>query len=174
LSSRIDDLQKSLGQTTQQLSQISEKLSALQSPSSAADPAMQERLGKLEQKLSALEQQKVAPAAVAPDHSASIDEVIPPQVKKKPKVIISHIVVHHKRVVRVVHEHEGVKPAPAKPNTWVLRAATPGEAWVAKGSETRELRPVHVGEELSGIGRVTSIKQVGDTWVVQGTHGTVR
>ena len=56
---------------------------------------------------------------------------------------------------------------------WILRAATPDEAWVAKGSETRELRPVHIGDKLPGIGKVVAIRQTGDGWVLEGTSGSI-
>jgi hypothetical protein len=56
----------------------------------------------------------------------------------------------------------------------MVRAAAPGEAWVAKDATTRELRPVHVGDELPGIGRVQAIHQMGDNWVIEGTRGTLR
>lgn len=166
LSNRIDDLQKSLSQTTQQLGQINDKLATAVAPTASGqsqpDPALQERLNRLEQKLVQLEQQPKEMAAPV-THHVSVDTILPERSTKHVHHISSHSFTHHKMAA-----------AKGKSNGWILRAATPDEAWVAKDAKTRELRPVHVGDELGNIGKVTSIQQVGDTWVVQGTHGTVR
>ena len=56
---------------------------------------------------------------------------------------------------------------------WILRAATPNEAWVAKSSSSSDLVHVKPGESLAGIGQVQSIRAVGDRWVIEGTEGAV-
>jgi hypothetical protein len=185
LSTRIDDMQKALQQATLQLGQIAEKLAAAPQPAPAAspptpaasppmlvasqpNPAMQERLDKLEQKLLQIEQEKAAPPT-APAHQAAVDKVIPPQTMKKPRREVAHNAARHKTKAKPKPKHVA-----AAPNAWVLRAARPDEAWIARGTETRALQPVHVGDDLIGIGKVTAIQQVGDAWVVQGTHGTIR
>ncbi len=164
LQSRIDDLQKALGQTTQQVGQISEKLTVVAPASGSApvsaqpDVAMEERLNKLEQKLLQMEQHQGASVSRA----AAVDAVYPSHVSKK-----SHHTVKAKaKLVKAPKESTKTK--------WVLRAATPGEAWVAKDASTRELRPLHVGDEFGPVGKVTAIRQVGDAWLVQGTTGTVK
>jgi len=171
LSARIDDLQKSLSQATAQLGQINDKLSAGQAPSAVPAPvavqpdaATQERLDKLEQKLIQMEQHQATLPASAPQLTA-VDTVFPPQAVKKPK----HTSPHKAPPRKVAHQ--APKVAAEK---WILRAATPDEAWIAKSVDSRELRPVHVGDDLPGIGKVTSIRQVGDAWVLQGTSGTIR
>jgi uncharacterized coiled-coil protein SlyX len=166
LSDRIDDLQKSLSQATAQLGQISEKLNASQTQGAAPvsvppDAAIQERLDKLEQKLAQMEQHQAAP----PPPLTSVDTVFPPQTSRKSKHVS----------VRKPSTHKIARQAPkASKEKWVLRAATPDEAWVAKSADSRELRPVHVGDDLAGIGKVTDIRQEGDSWILRGTAGTVR
>ena len=56
---------------------------------------------------------------------------------------------------------------------WVLRAAKPGVAWVAKkGSD--DLHMVETGDSLTGIGKITSITQDSyGAWVVRGTKGRI-
>ena len=56
---------------------------------------------------------------------------------------------------------------------WVLRAASPGKAWVSeKGSN--ELRVVKAGETLEGIGKVNAIvKDSSGRWVVDGVGGRI-
>ena len=164
LSGRIDDLQKSLGLTAQQLTQINDKLSkntgAAQAPAQN-NSALEDRLNQLEQKLMQMQQQ---PKAVreAPVHDDMVENVIPVHSKKTKHAAV-HVSAHHKKV-----------HVAAKPNRWVLRSAAPDEAWIAKDAKTRQLRPVHVGDNVESIGKVTAIQQVGDTWVVQGSHGTIR
>ena len=56
---------------------------------------------------------------------------------------------------------------------WVLRAASPGKAWVSeKGSN--ELHIVKPGEKLDGIGKVNAIvKDSSGHWVVDGVSGRI-
>lgn len=56
--------------------------------------------------------------------------------------------------------------------SWELRAAQPGKAWVSKKGQ-RDVRPVVVGDSLSGIGRITAISYNGARWSVQGTSGRI-
>lgn len=88
----------------------------------------------------------------------------------------------HKRAKPVDSEVSNVTVAPT-PTTgmlevphgaWILRAATPNEAWVAKNASSSDLTHVRLGESLPGIGQVQSIRPVGDTWVIEGTEGVVR
>lgn len=179
LQTRIDDLQKSLSQTTDQLNQVNEKLAAAQQPvaiSTAApaaaqmDSATQERINKLEQKILQLEQhQETAPPATvtAAPTATAVDKAFP-QARVK-KTYTSHHASH-----KSAHKSAAKTAKTAEHEKWVLRAASPDEAWVAKGTESRELRPVHVGDEVAGIGKVTGIKQSGGAWVLQGTTGSIR
>jgi intracellular multiplication protein IcmG len=168
LSSRIDDLQKVLAQATEQLGQISDKLSSVQTgavvPAGAAssDPALQERLNKLEQKMLQMEQHRSP-------RSASVEDVYPSKTTIKPKT--THTKAHSGLRRTVVRLAPIVKPASQK---WILRAASPEEAWIAKDAQTRELRPVHVGDSVPGVGKITAILQRGDTWSVQATNGVIR
>ena len=66
------------------------------------------------------------------------------------------------------------RPVPAGKNAWVLRAATPGMAWVSPAPSSAELRRVVVGDRLDGIGAVTAIRQDNGHWIVEGANGTIR
>ena len=61
----------------------------------------------------------------------------------------------------------------ANPIHWELRSAQPGKAWVSKKGQAG-VQEISVGERLSGIGRVTSITQVGGRWKVSGTTGSIK
>ena len=97
------------------------------------------------------------------------------------KAHVPSSVVKHRENHQESHKvaHKAVKKAPVaeaapEPPQWVLRAASPGQAWVATSAVSRDLKQLHVGDSLPGIGRVTAIQQQGDAWLVQGTTGTIR
>ena len=184
LSSRIDDLQKSLGQATQQLGQINEKLAegSTQSPASVSaqpDPGTMDRIGKLEQKVMQIEQQQQQQGN-APVRSAVSTTHHEHHVRASRSFAYAprHRTVHHASSAlesQPSASSSQMLPEGGPPSSmWVLRAATMDEAWVAKGATTRQLRPVHVGDELAGIGRITSIQQNGSGWVVEGTAGSIQ
>jgi len=58
------------------------------------------------------------------------------------------------------------------PQTWELRSAADGVAWVSRPADNQLYR-VSVGDELPGVGRVTAIRQQGDSWIVVGTTGQI-
>jgi hypothetical protein len=45
---------------------------------------------------------------------------------------------------------------------------------VADSANSRNLKALHVGDELNGIGRVTAIQQNNGGWIVQGTKGSIQ
>ncbi len=66
-----------------------------------------------------------------------------------------------------------VKKAQPKTVQWELRAAQPGKAWVAQKGRS-DLQPVIVGDTLSGLGRITSITFVNNSWIVVGQNGSIK
>lgn len=64
------------------------------------------------------------------------------------------------------------RPRSAPAPQWELKAAQPGKAWVAQKGKS-DIRPVMVGEELSGIGRIRSISFDGSRWVIEGDSGRI-
>jgi len=159
LATRMDDLQKTLDQATQQLGQVTNMVAM--SAGAPSNKDVQDRLDKLEQEITTLHampaktashEKPMAPAALA---APSVKTTLKPVVKK------------------VTHE---VKPLvkPEAPVSWVLRAASPGQAWVATSAQAHDLKEVHVGDTLPGIGQVTAIQQEGDNWVVKGSKGMIQ
>lgn len=197
LEARLDEMEKSLDQATKQLNQVSNMVAAT-APTAAGSNAVEDRLSKIEQGLQSLERGQAAalsaraaeqatanksaqavektvaapapePEEAAPALQPVAEEAPPPAehpaVKKakaraKPKTSASHKTKTH-----------AAKTAPV--THWVLRAATPQEAWVSEGEDSPQLRHVGIGDSLPGIGRVQSIRQVGDDWVVEGSSGTI-
>ncbi len=175
LSNRVEDLQKSLAQATQQLTQVNAALaSRTASADTGSSPALDDRLSKIEQKL--MQVQHAAPASSI-DANAGFDAA--PHKAYVGKTHHTSYKSHysHKTVVKKTSHRMAMlpqeKPAIMAPS-WVLRAASPDEAWVAQDSFTPELRRVRVGDSLPGVGAVRAIHQTGDIWVVEGSQGTIR
>lgn len=84
-----------------------------------------------------------------------------------------------KPVVKAAPKKVDSKPAVTKKKTssksvvWELRAAQPGKAWVSQKGK-RDMKPVVVGDSLSGIGRIQGIDLVNGRWVVRGSGGTIK
>ena len=159
LSSRVDELERLLSQTSQQLNEVTAK--------NAKTEEVNARLMKLEKRV---DQQA---RHVVPTHTEIADENF---YAKKPEPKVQKPVVTHTKAVpapKVAPKPvEAVKAVPAV--VWIIRAAIPNEAWVAKDSSTSALQHVKVGDVLSGIGRITAIHQKADKWVVDGTEGSIR
>ncbi|MGE4350937.1 MAG: hypothetical protein AB7E52_01965 [Bdellovibrionales bacterium] len=66
------------------------------------------------------------------------------------------------------------KKKSAKKIEWVLRAATPRDAWVAPSPDSSELRRIRIGETLPGLGKIKEIRPNGSVWEVVGSQGTLR
>jgi len=83
-----------------------------------------------------------------------------------------------KRVAKKTSKNHPATDTPAEPTkvatSWVLRAATPGEAWVSGDATSADLRHVQVGDELPGIGKVKSITQSPNGWEIDGSEATIR
>lgn len=181
LSNRVEDLQKSLAQTAQQLSQVSNELS---NSSGGSNAAIDERLAKIEQKLTQLEG-GVSSSSRAHAHTHAVvasDETLP-ATRTYSKHHSHKSQASLRKATRAKSVKMGSRPRnlelPEMPMTpgqthWVLRAATPTEAWVASDETSAELKHIQVGDTLSGIGSVQAIHQNGDSWIIEGSKGTIR
>ena len=201
LSNHVEDLQKSLQQATQQLTQVSSMMATNQ-VNNGPNPALDDRLNKIEQHLMQIEH-AAPPTLSSPSVMANDTGLAKPDISmggnvgsKSSAVHTAHHThvatsqpVHTAKTVHKTVKHKGHK-APssdvdvaadssagvleAPHSSWVLRAATPNEAWVAKNDSSSDLTHVRVGETLPGIGQVQSIRPIGDSWVIEGTDGVVR
>ena len=86
----------------------------------------------------------------------------------------AHKAVAHPRtaLAKAAHKQAVAKTAAVKAPHWVLRAAVPGEAWIATSADTPDLRHVKVGDSVTGLGQITAITSTGMGWIVQGTLGS--
>ncbi len=178
LTSRVDDLQKALDQATQQLGQVSNMVAANPPSQNTAqtNPALEERLDKLEQRLAQLSNSETASTSSGisePQPTSRSNSVVMSRMTHKakhksrkhgaPKNVAHNVSRHHTKVANA---------GPANTH-WVLRAATPDSAWVATSASSADLRRVEIGDDLPGVGRVRAIHQTGDSWVIEGSKGTV-
>ena len=179
LTVRIEDLQKKLDQTSTQLNQVANVVTANMGidNSDAKTKDLQDRLDKLERRVTA----NAAPALSAP--AALPPSVVVSPIASAPQVVVPAAAVHkqahkvehkaHAESHKKAHRVASVAKTPAAP-AWVLRAATPVQAWVATSSASRELKPLRVGDTFDGIGQVVSIQQRDGNWVVEGTKGIIQ
>jgi len=144
-------------------SALNQKITALQQKLDQSEAArqdqnttiteLQNRLSEAETKLANIAAQPAA-APTNPSAPASAAKPKIKQVKAKPEANVS--------------DNASTKT----PQTWELRSASEGTAWVSRPADNQLYR-VSVGDELPGVGRVTAIRQQGDSWIVVGTTGQI-
>jgi hypothetical protein len=61
----------------------------------------------------------------------------------------------------------------ADKNSWELRAASEGSAWISRPGDNQLYR-VAVGDEVPELGRVTAIREQDGRWTIVGTRGMIR
>lgn len=188
LENRVDDLavqvsslKSSVEQVTQQTSQLLAKIDSIQAaPASAASTAaIEDRLKNMEQQIASA---SAMPRTVTPSHGVEIKEPAIEEIHVAHKDFVQKHVKTPSKVKKYSAKttkkrgktREKVTQNYAESQTWVLRAATPESAWVAKDSTSSDLRKVEVGDSLPGIGRINSIRQIGNNWSVVGSNGTIR
>ena len=174
LTARIDNLQKALDQATQQLGQVTNMVAATTttattSPASSNNKELEDKIDRLEQQIAAMN--RAAPVTVATESAPKPVMTAPVYHRPAPHKVVHKIV--KKPSVEV--EKDALPPAPTPPaQTWVLRAAMPGQAWVATSATSHDLKAVHVGDTLPGVGRVTAIQDQNGSWSVKGTTGSIQ
>ncbi len=179
-------MQKSAQATAIQLSQLNSAVAASQTMppvASQASPALEIRINYIEQSLMQIELKqaaaKPAPSVTMPEESEAA--VRSETVTAKP-VSHKHTPAKHKhkisKAVKPSHHEMVMAPMPTLPerasSAWVLRAATPTEAWIAADAHTAELRHVQVGDNVTGVGQIRAIHQTPSGWEIEGTGGTIQ
>jgi hypothetical protein len=120
--------------------------------------------------------QPAAPARVSVPVSAPTPVATPKYVPAKPvniQAVQERDIESPKAVAVASPSMESTPSASGHSMNWVLKAAQPGEAYVARRGQ-QEMFHVTVGDELYGIGRVVSVRQQNGMWIVQGTDGAIR
>ena len=183
LSGRMDDMQHSIEQAMLKLTQVSDRLATQAAAPGVAAPAapspeLESRLTKIEQRLAQIGQAPTRHSSMAAmsedDHltARSASHHHKPHMPARTAQLTSRK-PHHKAMATDDTPTDLPEPTGGNRN-WVLRAASPDEAWVAKDDTTTELRAVHIGDSLPGVGRITAIRDQGGVWVLQGAQGAVQ
>ena len=95
------------------------------------------------------------------------DTAQPDDVKPEPKKTV-------KKAAPVMSEKATTSKAAQQSNShYRLLSVSNNAAWIAP-SGSNELRRVQVGDNVDGIGQVTSIKEQNGSWVVQGSKGRIQ
>jgi hypothetical protein len=146
----------------QALQQKLDQADAQRQDQSATISELQNRLAEAESKVSAMQQQQ--PTTTTADNNAA--SVAAPTVKTKKS--------SHAAKPKPDDNAPQQPSADTKiPDTWELRSASDGVAWVSRPSDNQLYR-VAVGDTLPGVGRITAISQQGDSWIIIGTTGQIR
>lgn len=180
LTVRMDGLEKSIQAAIQQLAQLNNMVAANQAMppvSGQASPALEDRLNKIEQNLMQIEHNQTAkapPVSMPAEAETSSETVAKPVSHHTKSTSHKHV---SKKARSATHHNVPMAPMPvasSPSSSWVLRAATPSEAWVAADARSAELRHVQVGDTLSGIGQIHAIRQTPSGWEIDGATGTIR
>lgn len=148
----------------QKLTELQQKLTDLQQKLDQSETARQEQestIADLQNRLAEAQAKAAKPVAEAAPAKPAAAPAKPKKAAKaeKPK----------SQDTAATEPAEVQKPA----SPWELRSASEGVAWVAKNGDNQLYR-VAVGDELPGIGRITSVTEQGGGWVVTGTNGQIR
>jgi len=133
----------------------------------ASTPAQTAQVEELQKKIDELEKTiiQLQQTAVVKEDTAekSAEEATPATSRKE----------HHHNQRHAAASRQAHKSTARSTVKWVLKAAKPGIAWVAKkGSD--DLQVVETGDSLTGIGKVTAItRDSSGNWVVNGTKGRI-
>lgn len=157
---KIADLQKDLNLKEAALQQ--EKAKAAQVAETAASANNDAEVEDLKAKVAELEAklaQKTSAKAVksVPERSVSSSDSVDVTTQTSPEPVVKKPVA--------------VKAKPAKQN-WTLKSASSTKA-ILSDKTTGDLKTVHVGDTVVGLGRIVSISDSTSAWVVKGTLGSV-
>ena len=152
--------------------------------------SLQATISRLEQRLNALSSQQASAAKnispVKEESPTVIDNKNVEKVTPAPKASNNKPVSDNFVVTVPVPASQSTATDTSKPiaqpqlvqknipaiNNWELRGASRGEAYLA--DIDGNVRTVKVGDNLNGLGRITSIAVENNQWVVRGTSGVVK
>jgi peptidoglycan hydrolase CwlO-like protein len=154
VSSRVSALEGELQNIN---SSLSDKISS----TDAKIDSLQQSIASLERSISELANRPAPAAAPAPAESSQSE---PASAVQEPPL-------------QAPVEKPAVKPSAPKASSqtstqWQLRSAQPGKASVS-AKDSDDLKTVEVGDNLTGIGKITFIGQENGKWVIKGTKGRI-
>jgi len=161
LANQVEELQKQLQQANLQLSQVNAQLAA------ASEKAAEQPKTPAVESPAFTEPKHKHVASRAPKHKTERHKAVAHEVP-------SPTLASSSGTLQLPGTMAASPSVPAAAPHWVLRAATPDEAWVAADATTPDLRHVQKGDELPGIGRIRAIRQTSTGWMIEGSQANLR
>jgi len=171
---KIAELEKALSDKDAELGKIKQKVED-QSSLTASEEQSKQEVEDLKMKISDLEA-KLAEKSVQKSDGISKDpKKIVVAEKSNSNInpaddvvdVKSNVSALKKRVSSPIKELKAIKRV-----SWALKSANSSKA-VLSDKLTGDLKTVHVGDSIVGLGRITSISDASSVWVVKGTTGSV-
>ncbi len=179
-SAEISSLTTQLSDLSQRLTRLEDKMTkTAQASETLSSGGSEEEIAALKKTVERLES-KISTMSSASARAETAQDRAP--IKAEVKISSEERASESAPVKKKSVRKESAKPKPSsiaaksasapvrEVSTLEIRSAQPGKAWVARPGDN-DLQSVSVGDSLPGLGRVTSIAQVGGRWVVEGTRG---
>lgn len=151
----------------QQLEALNSEKNALQDQVNALNikyATSEETIASLKSQVAALQAdlENVPQASM----NSSTETAVAPKIQEPAAIVVKKPVVTTPKapVKRSIPAQKSIK--------WVLKSAQPGVATIAR-SGSSDLRKIEIGQIVSGLGKIQSVKIENGVWVVRGTRGTV-
>lgn len=186
----IEENTKAMGKIAATLTQISSRVEKIETDVGSVKQRQEEdiksvrdSIDQLRENVTALKNRPVAtapsiasekkkPEIQAPEKTASDQISAAPQSPKQATATVKKEAPPKKARV----DREKARPAQAPPKKtagrWELRAAQPGRAWISRAGQ-RDMQSVQIGQDVSGLGRITAISYQNGRWSVVGTSGRI-
>lgn len=160
----------------QTVTDLNDKLQQMKAAAARQDAALLQAQTALKAAQAAAKVNLEKPAAAAAVIPAKTHEKV-----KKQSHAVAHKVVAANKKKPEAKKHSAVtaqsKKAAAKkdvasktkPDNWVLRSVTADSAWIAPAAAENDLKEVHVGDVVPGVGKIKTIANQDGHWVVEGS-----
>jgi len=165
-------------ETAPQVSVVSsEETEALKSKIASLEDTIKELEAKIAQMTEEAQKKAAAPApkAAAPKPQASSAAAPKPVASQRLEVPAkAQVQAQEAPVLRAPELAARKKPSVRSSSAYVIRAARPGQAWIAKSESATDLREVHIGDTVPGLGKIQSIFLDANGWAIVGSEAILR
>jgi|GEM_PF-6759217 len=176
-NSKVQDIQSKLDEAIIKITELEKKIEVqniklkdgeeeiIQKTKNESDSqisSLQSKVADLEAKIAAQSTKQEGNKVILPDEKINKEDDLSQLniIMKKDSSIKKSIIVEK-------NSSENFRPK------WVLKSAKNGSAMIANQT-TGDLKSVNVGSIIEGIGKVKSISEIGNAWVILGTQGKIK
>ncbi len=157
LEKEVADLKQALAALNDKVQQMKAAAAGQESALKQAQAALKDATAKTAAAVKVVVPVKAAQPDKSVAHTSSPTKKVKKSADKKPALVAS------------TRKKTAAPTAAAKANVWVLRAVTADTAWVASPTAGDELKEVHVGDVVPGLGTIKAITNKSGHWVVVGS-----